>query len=154
MDRSFVEQNRASTERLKKLVKRLGDQGMSHKVGADWTVAVALAHLAFWDRRVQFVLDRTERDGRLSAVELDTVLNDLLLPTWQAIPAKEAARLAVETAEALDKRLAAFPEALLEQVKAHNPRWVNRSVHRYEHLDEVDQALKNYRIKKTDFGSQ
>ncbi len=143
MDRSFVEQNRASTERLKKLVKRVGDQDMSRKVGADWSVAVALAHLAFWDRRVQFVLDRTERDGKLSAVEVDTVVNDLLLPTWEAVPAKEAARLAVETAEALEKRLEAFPEAVLEQVKAHNPRWVNRAVHRHEHLDEMDEALKS-----------
>jgi hypothetical protein len=142
MDRLFVEQNTASTERLKKLVKSLRDQDMSHKVGADWNVAITLAHLAFWERRVQFVLDRTEREGKLSAVEVDTVVNDLLLPTWQAVPAKEAARLAVETSEALDKRLETFPEALLEQVKAHNSRWVNRSLHRNEHLDEVDQALR------------
>ncbi len=141
MDRSFVEQNKASTERLKKLVKKLKDADMSRKVGADWTVAIALAHLAFWDRRVQFVLDRTEKDGKLSPVEIDVVVNDLMLPTMALIPGQQAARLAVETSEALDKRLEAFPEALLEQVNAHNPRWVNRSLHRNEHLDEVDKAF-------------
>lgn len=142
MDRSFVEQNKASTKRLKKLVKNLTGKDMRRKAGADWTVAVTLAHLAFWDRRVQFVLDRTEHDGKLSPVEIDVVVNDLLLPTWELIAGKDAAELAVETAEALDKRLESFPPDLLEQVNAHNPRWVNRALHRNEHLDDVDAALK------------
>ena len=141
MDRSFVEKNRASTERLKALVKRLKGADMSRKVGADWTVAVALAHLAFWDRRVEFVLDRTEREGKLSAVEIDVVVNDLLLPTWELIPGPEAARLAIETAQALDRRLESFPAKLLEQVNAHNPRWVMRALHRNEHLDEMEGTL-------------
>lgn len=141
MDRSFVEQNKASTERLKKLVQRLKDGDMRRKVGADWTVAIALAHLAFWDRRVQFVLDRTEKDGKLSPVEIDVLVNDLMLPGWALIAGKDAAKLAVETSEALDKRLEAFPPALLEQVSAHNPRWVNRALHRNEHLDEVEKSL-------------
>ena len=142
MDRSFVQRNRASTERLQKLVTGLTDAQMQHPVGADWTVAIALAHLAFWDRRVQFVLDGTERNGKLFALEVDTLVNDVLLPTWAAVPGREAARLAVETATALDKRLEAFPAALLEQVNAHNPRWVLRALHREEHLAEVEQALR------------
>ncbi len=141
MDRGFVEQNKASTERLRKLVARLQDTDMGRRVGTDWTVAVALAHLAFWDRRVQFVLDRTQKAGKLSPVEIDTTVNDLLLPTWESVPGKEAARLAIQTAEALDQQLAAFPADLLEQVNQHNLRWVNRSLHRNEHLDEVDKAL-------------
>jgi hypothetical protein len=142
MDRGFVEQNEASTERLRKLVDRLRDSDMGRRVGADWSVAVALAHLAFWDRRVQFVLDRTQKAGKLSPVEIDTTVNDLLLPTWELVPGAEAARLALETAQALDQQLASFPPGLLEQVNQHNPRWVNRSLHRNEHLDEVDQALQ------------
>ncbi len=141
MDRGFAEQNKASTERLRKLVARLKDSDMGRRVGADWNVAVALAHLAFWDRRVQFVLDRTQKAGKLSPVEIDTTVNDLLLPTWESVPGKEAARLAIQTAEALDQQLAAFPADLLEQVNQHNLRWVNRSLHRNEHLDEVDKAL-------------
>ena len=141
VDRSFVEKNKASTERLKKLVSGLKDSDMGRKVGADWTVAIALAHLAFWDRRVQFVLDRTEKEGKLSPVEPDIVVNDLMLPAWALIPGKDAAQLAVETSEALDKRLEAFPPALLEQINTYNPRWVTRALHRNEHLDEVDAAF-------------
>ncbi len=144
MDRSFVEQNKASTERLKKLVQGLKGTDMHRRVGADWTVAVALAHIAFWDRRVQLSLDRTEQQGKLVPVDLDSgVLNDLLLPTWELLPGPEAARLAVETAETLDRRLETFPVPLLEQVDAHNSRWVNRHLHRNEHLDELERALKS-----------
>ena len=142
MDRSFVEKNRASNERLRLLVGHLTEEQLGRKMGADWTVAIALAHLAFWDRRVQLVLDGTERDGKLFAVEINVIVNDVLLPIWAAIPVREAARLAIETAQALDKRLETFPPALLEQVNAHNPRWVQRSLHRNEHLDEMDRALK------------
>lgn len=143
MDRSFVEQNRASTERLKKLVNRLRDADLKHRVGPDWTVAITLAHLAFWDQRVQLVLDRTQKEGKLVPADLDPgIVNDIALPTWKLVSGRDAAQLAMETAEALDRHLEAFPPALLEQVNAHNPRWISRFLHRNEHLDEVDKALK------------
>jgi hypothetical protein len=143
LDRSFIELNRASTERIRALVKRLTDEEMLHPVGAHWTVAIALAHLAFWDRRAMYVLDMTERDGKLFIPEIDIFVNELSLPLWAAIPPRAAARIAIETAEAVDKRLENFPPALLEQIYAYNMRWVVRALHRGEHLDEVDAALKS-----------
>lgn len=140
-DRSFVERNCASTDRIRELVARLSDEEMQHPVGEHWTVAITLAHLAFWDRRVMYVLDMTERDGKLFIPEIDILVNDLSLPLWAAIPPREAARIAIETAEALDKRLEDFPPVMLEEIYAYNPRWVVRAMHRGEHLDEVDAAL-------------
>ncbi len=142
-DRSFVERNRASTNRIRALVARLTDEEMQHRVGEHWTVAITLAHLAFWDRRVLFVLDRTESDGKLFRPEIDIVVNDILLPQWAAIPPREAARLAVETAETLDKRLEDLSPALLAELQAYNERWVVRALHRNQHLDDVDAALKS-----------
>ena len=142
LDRSFVERNRASTDRIRALAARLSDEQMQHRVGEHWTVAIALAHLAFWDRRVLYVLDMTERDGRLFIAEIDIFVNDLSLPLWAAIPPRAAARIAIETAETLDKRLESFSPALLEEIAAYNQRWVVRALHRGEHLDEVDAALK------------
>ena len=141
LDRSFVEQNRASLDRLRALAPRLTDEQMQRPVGEHWTVAITLAHLAFWDRRVLAVLDRSERDGVLVAPEIDLLVNDLSLPLWAAIPPREAARIAVETAEALDARLEACPPALVEEIYARYPRWVVRALHRNDHLDEVDAAL-------------
>jgi len=106
-------------------------------------VGVAFAHLAFWDRRVMYVLDMTERDSKVFIPDIDIFVNDLSLPLWAAIPPRRAAQIAIETAETLDKRLAQYPPKLLEQVYEVNKRWVMRGLHRGEHLDEVDAALKS-----------
>jgi hypothetical protein len=141
LDRSFVERNRASTNRIRTLATRLTDEELQHPVGEHWTVAIVLAHLAFWDRRVLYVLDMTERDGKLFIAEIDIFVNDLSLPLWAAIPPRTAARLAIETSEALDKRLEDFPPALLEEIYTYNKRWVDRALHRGAHLDAADAAL-------------
>ena len=142
LDLTFNEQNRTSTERIRALAARLSDAELQHPVGPDWTVAILLAHLVFWDRRVQYVLDRTVRDGKLFIPELDIFVNDVSLPLWAAIPPRAAARLAIETAEATDAQLAAAPPALLEEIYEYNPRWVVRALHRNEHLDEAEAALR------------
>lgn len=141
MDRSYIERNRASTGRIREMA-RLSEEEMRHPVGEHWTVSIVLAHLAFWDRRVMYVLNKTERDGKLFIAEIDILVNDLSLPLWAAIPPREAARIAIETAETLDRRLETFPPALLEEIYTYNPRWVVRALHRNEHLDEAEAALK------------
>ncbi len=140
-DRSFVERNRASTERMRNLIARLSEEELQRPVGEHWTVAIALAHLAFWDRRVLHSLDGLERDGALPTPAIDIVVNDLSLPLWAAIPPRTAARLAVETAQALDARLEKLSPDLLAQVGEYSQRWVVRALHRDEHLDEVEAAL-------------
>jgi hypothetical protein len=142
LDPTYKDLNRASTERIKKLAASLSDEEMQTRVGQHWTVAIALAHLAFWDMRVMYVLDMTTRDGRLFVPEIDIFVNDLSLPLWTAIPPREAARIAIETSEDLDKRLEVYPQGLLEEIYKYNKRWVIRALHRNEHLDEVDAALK------------
>ncbi len=143
LDRSYIARNRASTNRIRGLAARLSDAELQQPVGEHWTVAVALAHLAFWDRRMLCLLDQTQRAGALVIPELDLLVNDISLPLWAAIPPREAARLAIETAEALDHRLEEFPPALLEQVSTNNERWVERARHRGLHLDEVEAALND-----------
>ena len=142
LDRSFIERNRASTNRIRALATGLSDEKLQHPVGEHWTVAITLAHLAFWDRRVMYVLDMTKREGKVFIPEIDIFVNDLSLPLWAAIPPRQAARIALGTAETLDKRLESFPPALLEEIYAYNPRWVVRAMHRGEHLDEAEAALK------------
>jgi hypothetical protein len=142
VDRSFVERNRAQTARIRNLVARLSDADLKRPVGEHWTVGVALAHLAFWDGRVLAVLDASEREGKVIAPNIDVMVNDISLPLWSAIPPREAARIALETAEKLDQRLESLSPDLLEQIAAFNKRFVERALHRGEHLDEVEQALK------------
>jgi len=141
-DRTFVERNRAATNRIRAVVDGLSDQDLQHPVGEHWTVAITLAHLAFWDRRVLLGLDAIEREGKLNIPVIDLSVNDLSLPLWAALPGHAAASIAVESAAALDERLANFPPALLDELYAYNQRWVERALHRDAHLDEVEAALK------------
>jgi len=84
----------------------------------------------------------TEKNGKLFIPEIDVFVNDLSLPLWAAVPPREAARIAIETADFLDKRLEEYSPALLEEIYNYNKRWVIRALHRNEHLDEADAALK------------
>lgn len=145
LDRTFVDRNRIATDRIRQLTQGLTDEQLLHPVGDVWTVAICLAHLAFWDRRVMYVMDMTLKDGKLFVPEIDILVNDLSLPLWAAIPPRQAARLSVETAEACDRQLEMFPEPLLGKMYEYNQRWVIRALHRNEHLDEVEQALGNAR---------
>ena len=142
LDQTYIEQNRASTERIRALITRLSEEEMQTKVGEHWTVAIALAHLAWWDRRVMYVLDMTEKDQKLFVPEIDIFVNDLSLPLWAVIPPRDAARICIETSETLDKRLEEYSPELLEEIYNYNKRWVVRALHRNEHLNEVDAALK------------
>ena len=142
LDPNYTQLNRASTERIKQLAASLSDEEMQTRVGEHWTVSIALAHLAWWDRRVMYVLDMTAKNGKLFVPEIDIIVNDLSLPLWAAIPPREAARIAIESSDDLDAQLEAFPQDLLEEIYNYNKRWVVRALHRNEHLNEVDAALK------------
>jgi hypothetical protein len=142
LDPSYKDLNRASRERIHALAERLTDEEMQTRVGEHWTVGIVLAHLAWWDRRVMYVLDMTEKDRKLFIPEIDIFVNDLSLPLWAAVPPREAARIAIETCETLDKRLEGYDPALLEEIYNYNKRWVIRALHRNEHLDEAEAALK------------
>lgn len=143
LDVNYNEKNRASTARIRALVAGLSDADFSRPVGEHWTVSIALVHLAFWDRRILYALDMTAKENKLFIPEIDIFVNDISLPLWAAVPAHEAARLAIETSAETDRRLAEFNPALLEEIYDHNKRWVVRALHRNEHLDDVDAALKD-----------
>ena len=142
IDHAFIELNRASRERMRALAERLNDEEMLTKVGEHWTVGIVYAHIAWWDRRVMYVLDMTEKDGKLFILEIDIFVNDLSLPLWAAVPPREAVRIALETAEALDKRLEGYSPKLREEIYNYNKRWIIRALHRDEHLNEADAALR------------
>jgi hypothetical protein len=141
LDRAYIDLNRASTERIRTLANRLSDEEMQTPVGQHWTVAIVFAHIAWWDRRVMYVLDETEKDGKLFIPDIDINVNDISLPLWAAIPPRAATRIAIETAETLDNRLENYSPALLEEIFNYNKRWVIRALHRNEHLNEADAAL-------------
>jgi hypothetical protein len=142
MDRSFVQENRDSSARLRRLAMSLTDEQLRMPTGSTWTVYSTFAHIAFWDLRVIQLLEKTERRGELVAPEIDVAANDIANTLFLAIPPRLAAQIAFQTAETLDEMLENFPQKLLQRVHSRHKRWVFRALHRNEHLDHIEAALK------------
>jgi hypothetical protein len=142
MDRSFVEENAKARERLRSLVAGLTDEELSLPLGDDWTVAVALAHLAFWDQRALVLMQKWNQHGvKPSPIDID-VTNDSLLPIWRAIPSRAAADLAVSCAEAIDRELEEASQDLIDAIDRLGEKFrLYRSMHRKTHLDEIEAVL-------------
>lgn len=133
--------NDASRDRLRRLVERLDTEGSSRELPGGWTVSAVLAHLAWWDRvalkRWQDLLGSGTRP-----VYVDDKVNDELLPRWRSIPAGDAAREVLAAAEAVDGIVAEAPAELVEEMRRTGwERSVDRSLHRNEHLDEIEGGV-------------
>lgn len=142
--RPYSEENAAQRERLKVLVARLSDDDLRREVGAGWTVAATLAHIAFWDQRVLKLLHRFERQGvgpSPHPADVDAI-NDAAKALCLALPPRVAAQLAVSTAEELDRELEKLSSDMLaELVRAGHPIKLSRAEHRANHLDEIEQLI-------------
>jgi hypothetical protein len=149
MEKQFITDNNRERERLKKLVNRLTDEELNlviYKEG--WTIAVVLAHLAFWDQYGLSMLRRWKQSGvavsPTNPSRSDTTpINDALFPIAMSIPPRPAAELAITSAEAVDKEIATESPEFVKAVEAiKQPYRLNRSVHRKMHLDEIEAFLK------------
>jgi hypothetical protein len=150
MDRAFVVENTRERERLRALVRQLTDSELNLPLNEGWTVAAALAHLAFWDQR-SLVLVRKWKSGEVAPSPVDTdVINDALLPLCLALSPQAAAELAVSSAEAIDRELEEASSELIAEIEALGDRFrLYRSMHRRFHLDQIESALKESRAKRS-----
>ncbi len=147
VDRSYVAQNNRERDRLRALVARLSDQELSRPLEAGWTIAGVLGHLAFWDQRIQVLLERWQREGAGGQPRPENAadvhwINDAAKPLILALPPRRVAELAVAIAEAVDRAVETLPDQLVaENAAAGGPINLQRAEHRREHLDEIEQAL-------------
>jgi len=144
MDRPFVAENAQERERLSSLVARLRDEELSLPLGNGWTIAVALAHLAFWDQRSLFLMQKWKKSGvEQSPIDID-ITNDSLLSLWLAIPPRKAANLAISSAESIDRELEEASSDLITGIEILGEKFrLYRSIHRKLHLDEIEEFLSN-----------
>ena len=142
MDRPFVAENAKERERLRSLVKRLTDEELSLPLGNGWTIAVAFAHLSFWDQRILFLMRKWKKSGvEPSSIDID-VTNDSLLSLWLALPPQKAANLAISSAEAIDRELEQTSSDLITTVESLGEKFrLYRSIHRKLHLDRIEDLL-------------
>ena len=142
-DRSYIAENDRERRRLEALVGKLDDATLSRPMPDGWTVAGVLAHLAFWDQRIVTFIELLKR-GKVpeeNAIDVEWI-NAAAKPAQLALLPRRAATLAVETARAVDAAVAAMSDELLaKNAAAGSPIKLQRSEHRREHLDEIEQAL-------------
>lgn len=140
------ENNTATRVRLRDLVWRLTDEDLGRTLANGWTVAVALAHIAFWDRithaRWRAILAGLPLENSFFPPGSIDWTNEAAAPQWGALPVRAAAEDAVRAAEELDLLIARLPEAAIEQALAnHRPGMLDRTHHRGQHLDRIDEVV-------------
>jgi hypothetical protein len=142
---TIIQNNRKERERLSALAHG-SKEDLARRLPNGWTVAVTLAHLAFWDLRQAFLLKRWLEQGvKPSSIPnpLDVeAINGSLSVLSEALPPKAAAELVMEAAEAIDLKVEKLaPEQAEELVKMGLERLLHRALHRRSHLDKIDKAL-------------
>ncbi|MFN8519982.1 MAG: DinB family protein [Chloroflexota bacterium] len=147
MDRGYIQRNDESRARLRALLDRLTDDDLRARVG-DWSVAMSLAHLAFWDRFTHLRWVETVASGRAVPVSTGSPQTDLVneanVDLWaRALDAAGIRAFVVEAAEDLDAHVAALPDALVEAAQAAGmDRHLDRSRHREDHLAPIEAAFE------------
>ena len=143
MDRPYIEENRRERERLLSLVERLTEKQLKTPLGEDWTVAIALAHLAFWDQRSLTLIRKWKQTGVVAPSPIDIdVTNEALLPLWRGLAPHTAAELAVASAETIDRELEETSDEMIARIEREDEKWrVYRCRQRKMHLDQIEEQL-------------
>ena len=136
-----VARNQEQLERLRRLVARLGDDDLRRELPDGWTVADALAHLAFYDRRAQILLERFAREGVFASPYDYETINAALPHLTRRIPPREIVAEVLAAAEAADHAAAATPATLVEEIRRLNEVKLERAEHRRSHLDDIESLL-------------
>jgi hypothetical protein len=125
-DTSYSELNREQTERLKAL-RGLSDAELNRPVGEHWTVAVALAHIQYWDGRGLGAIEARKRHGVPLAWwrNNEAAVNDLRLDLHHG-----RLEQAIVTAEALCRVVPALTRAEAEAVATQRYRVLEPALHR------------------------
>lgn len=135
--------NDQSRSRLAEVVRRLSESQLKLTVNYGWSVAMALAHLAFWDYYGVARLDDWERNGIPEHHPGTETINDAMRPMLEAIPAQNAVRMVLEAAEAIDRKVANVRAELADAIiAAGRERVLNRAPHRTLHLDDIESSIR------------
>lgn len=149
MDRGHDRETDIERERLRALVARLSDDELRRPMPGGWTVSSVLAHVAFWDARAIYFLDKWGPSGEPSTYEPEDTdaANDSAKPLCLALPPRIAAELALRVAEEADGKVRTLSDEMLTKIRAKgNPPFnLSRGSHRREHLDDIERELAQSR---------
>jgi hypothetical protein len=141
---AFIQENKKERERLLAFMAGLKDGDFTRRMPNGWTVVVTLAHLAFWDFRQATALNRYLTEGRLIGSLDALAVNDPLSLLSEAIPGPMVVKLTKAAAEMADGMVEKLTQAQADELLGLGlERNLRRSLHRRDHLDKIEKALKN-----------
>jgi hypothetical protein len=89
------------------------------------------------------LLERWEREGVGESGTDGAAINEAALPAWLAIPPREAAQMAIDSAKAVVQKLETIAPEILEQAVAiGSPIRFARADHWSEHIEQIERTLK------------
>jgi len=145
-DRSHETETDAERARLRALIAGLSDAELAGPMPDGWTVAAVLAHAAYWDARAIYWMDKWGPDGEPTTYEDEDTdaANEAAKPLCLALRPRDAAELALRLAEEADGKVRGLSDAMLAKIRAKGspPFNLSRAIHRKEHLDEIERALR------------
>ena len=143
MERGYATENTHERQRLQALVARVSDDDLTRQLPNGWTVAITLAHLAFWDRHRLALVQRWEREGVTPAPADADTINEAVRILAMALPPRTAAQLALDAAEAIDQTLEQLSAEMVTQIEVGGQASIlRRAVHRRGHLDRIEHTLR------------
>jgi hypothetical protein len=146
MPNDYIAENDRSRERMRALIAALTDDDLARPVNDEWTAAASLAHVAFWDARVIFLIRKLQSGAALTDddVEPDDVswINDSARPLLHAIDPRRAAEVALEIAEQTDALVADTPAERMYPADPNSHINAFRWQHRDEHVEEIEAAVR------------
>ena len=124
----------------------MSDEDLKRPMPAGWTIAAVLAHIAFWDARAIYWLDKWAGGVTPSPYEHENVeaVNESAKPLCLALRPRDAADLSLRLAEEADGKVKALNDEMLARIRATGapPFNLSRAIHRKEHLDDIDRELR------------
>lgn len=139
-----VTKNRKSRKRLLNIVSSLNDQRLTRIANHGWTVSMTLAHMAFYDNYRLEQLRRWEQTGFNESKADTEAINSGLRPLLEGVDGGTATRCVVSAVEAIDQQIEDLNPRLTSEIERNGRASIlDRSRHRNEHLDEIEQALSS-----------
>lgn len=148
MDRSYIQRNAETRQKLRDLVANLDTATLTRPMDEDWTIAAVMAHLAFWDEW-NLVRWRKYREtggiAGISSVAAIDMINDSALPAQRALDPHTAVALGLETAEASDRYIEELPDDLVAFALSDNRNiYLDRAIHRDKHIPDIERVLAEW----------
>jgi hypothetical protein len=141
----FVAENDRARAALRALVERLSDEQLRRPVNDAWTIAGVLAHVAFWDARVEYLVHKHLRGAPFTPDDEEPEdvdwINEAARPFMHALVPRVAATISLEIAERTDALIASIPADQMYPADPASPINAVRATHRLEHVEEIVASL-------------